>query len=251
MAKTKGQRRKALSQPKKKRKYAVARGCATFKSPPPAKECPEDDEPIVNLGSKKKKLKTAQKPNSIQDMLQCPDKDDPVQEEVSPVQDVSRRNKSTDEDESSVDNKSQSQSKDEDKPIEDLSCPQDNDESKDEDDDPLSRVVMPTLAKRGTVVNSSDDDSEADSDSEDLPRRPIARKKNKPVTEGASKEDVTPATSPATAAAVTATNATAATDTAAAATTTQEPIIIRPAPLSRYRMKNITINKKHTSSLCP
>jgi hypothetical protein len=103
--------------------------------------------------------------------------------------------------------------------------------SKEEDDAPLCREVMPTVAKRGTVVNSSDDDSESDSDSEDLPRRPIERKKNKPVTEGASKDDVT-ATSPVTAAAATATNATAATDTASAATTTQEPIIIRPAPLS-------------------
>jgi hypothetical protein len=123
----------ALGRKAKRRiKEVAARGNSYVESTESkeAKDDKEDDEPIATLASKKKKLKTAHKPNPIQDKMQCPD---PVHD-GSLVQDVSRRtdNKSDDKEESSIDNKSKSEDKDE--PIEDLSCPQDN-ESEEEDDD--------------------------------------------------------------------------------------------------------------------
>jgi hypothetical protein len=93
MPKRKGQRKKALAQPKKKRKYAVARGCATFKSPPPAKECPEDDEPIALAASKWKKHKAAQKKknNPIQDLSHLKENESNDEENQPTIDDIAKK----------------------------------------------------------------------------------------------------------------------------------------------------------------
>jgi hypothetical protein len=113
MPKRKGQRKKALAQPKKKRKYAVAWGCATFKSPPPARECPEDDEPIALAASKWKKHKANQKKNNNpiqdQDLSHLKENESNDEENQLTVDDIAKENEPSSDDES--ENKSLAESK--------------------------------------------------------------------------------------------------------------------------------------------